>query len=156
VHALLMRMSKLDYAIELEVDCLDNDPNDVAFVRATAAIGGHEAIKEYMACKICPLAAGFSFESMPLGMTPVSKVETPLSLFVVGNIAVEYATRVLVEIETEAKKVLGSFGPKEYDTLYMANISNGVHLNRVLEQMGVLYVLRPLPGSDASHAAIKK
>jgi hypothetical protein len=58
------------------------------------------------------LAVGFGFESMPLGMTPGSKVETPLPLFVVGNVVVEYTAHVLAEVETEAKKVLGSFRPK--------------------------------------------
>jgi hypothetical protein len=42
-----------------------------------------------VACKIYPLVAGFSFESVPLGMTPMSKVETFLSLLAVGTIAVE-------------------------------------------------------------------
>jgi hypothetical protein len=50
----------------------------------------------------------------------------------------------------EAEKVLGSFGPKEYDALCMVNIPNGGHLNRVLEQMGVSYASHPLPSSDAS------
>jgi hypothetical protein len=96
------------------------------------------------------LAAGFGFESVPLGMISVSKVETPLPLFVVGNIAAEHVDHVLVEKETEAKKVLGSFGPKEYDTLCMAIIPNGGRLNWVLEQMGVSYAPCPLPGSEAS------
>jgi hypothetical protein len=56
----------------------------------------------------------------------------------------------------EAKKVLGSFGPKEHGALRLVNISNGSRLNWVLEQMGVSYSPRPLPGSESSHAAIKK
>jgi hypothetical protein len=44
VHALHSQMSELDYAIEPEVECLDNDPNDVAFVRATATIGACDAV----------------------------------------------------------------------------------------------------------------
>jgi hypothetical protein len=83
-------MSKLDYAIEPEVECLDNDPNDATFVRVTTTIGGRDAVEEYLACKICPLAASFGFESVPLGMTPVSKVESPLPLFDVGTIAAEH------------------------------------------------------------------
>jgi hypothetical protein len=94
-----------------------------------------------------PLAAGFGFESVPLRKTPVS-------LFVVGNIAVEHSDHVLAEVETEAKKVLGSFGTKEYDALGTANIPNDAHLNRVLEQMGVLYATRPLFGSEASQVVM--
>jgi hypothetical protein len=74
----------------------------------------------------------------------------------VGNTDVEHATRSLAEIETEVEKVLGSFEPKEYDALYMVNILNGGCLNRVLEQMVVLYSPRHLPGSEASQTAIKK
>jgi hypothetical protein len=80
VYALHSWMSELDYTIEPKVECPDNDPNDAAFVRATATIGGCDAIEEYVTCKMYPLAVGFGFESMPLGMTPVSKVETPLPL----------------------------------------------------------------------------
>jgi hypothetical protein len=40
VFALHLWMSELDYAIEPKVECRDNDPNDAAFVRAIATIGG--------------------------------------------------------------------------------------------------------------------
>jgi hypothetical protein len=72
------------------------------------------------------------------------------------NIAGEHADCVLVEIETEAKRVLGSFGPKEYDTLRAANILNGGHFNRVLGQLRVSYAPRPVPSSLASQAALNK
>jgi hypothetical protein len=32
-------MGKLDYVVEPEVECLDNDPNDAAFIWATITIG---------------------------------------------------------------------------------------------------------------------
>jgi hypothetical protein len=35
MHALHSRMSELDYAVETEVEYPDNNPNDVAFVRAS-------------------------------------------------------------------------------------------------------------------------
>jgi hypothetical protein len=94
-----------------------------------------------------PLAAGFNFERVPLGTTPVSKVETPLPLFAVGNIAKEHATHVLAEIEMEAERVLESFEPNEYDALCMVNIPNSGHLNWVLEQMGVSYAPHPFLAS---------
>jgi hypothetical protein len=103
-----------------------------------------------VACKMYPLAVGFSFKSVPLRMTPVSKVETPLPLFDVGTIDEEHIDCVLEEIETEDERVLGRFGPREYDALRMANISNGGHLNWVLEQMGVSYAPHHLPGFEAS------
>jgi hypothetical protein len=62
----------------------------------------------------------------------------------------------LAEVETEVEKVLWSFRPKEYDTPCTTNILNDGYLNRVLEQMRVPYAPCPLPGSEASQAAIKK
>jgi hypothetical protein len=150
VYALHSRMGELDYSIEPEVECSDNDPNDVAFVRVTATIGGYDTIEEYVACRIYPLAASFTFESVPLGMTLMSKVETPLPLFAVGTIAVEHADHFLAEAETEAEKVLGSFGPREYDALRVVNVPNDSRLNRILEHMGVPYFPRPEPGSATS------
>jgi hypothetical protein len=53
-----------------------------------------------------PLAAGFGFKSVPIGMTHVSKIETCLSLFAVGTIAAEHTDHFLVEVETDAEWVL--------------------------------------------------
>jgi hypothetical protein len=141
VYALHSRMSELDYAIEPEVEYPDND---ATFVRATATIGGCDAVEEYVACKIYPLAASFGFESVPLGTTPVSKVETPLLLFAVGTIATELVDHFLAEVEIETERVLWSFEPREYNALRVVNISNDGRLNCVLEQIGGV-VLSPSP-----------
>jgi hypothetical protein len=156
MYALHSRMSELDYTIEPKVECPDNDPNDAAFVRVTTTIRGRDAVEEYVACKIYPLAASFSFESVPLGMTPVSKVETPLPLFAVGTIATEHVDHFLTEVETETERVLGSFGPREYYALRVVNILNDDRLNRVLKQMGVSYFPRLQPDSVASQSSNKK
>jgi hypothetical protein len=107
-------------------------------------------------CNIFSHAASFGFESVPLGTTLVSKVESSLPLFVVGTIVVEHVDRFLAEVETDTKKLLGSFGLREYDVLKVANIPNGGRLNHVLEQMGVPYFPCPDPGSAASQSANKK
>jgi hypothetical protein len=75
------------------------------------------------------MAAGFDFDSVTLGTTLVSKVETLLLLFVVENITTKHANHVLAEIEMEAERVLESFRPKEYDALRTGNISSGGCLN---------------------------
>jgi hypothetical protein len=67
-------MSELDYSIEPDVDCTDNDPNDAAFVRVTATIRGCDAIEEYVACMLYLLATTFGIENVALGMMPVLKV----------------------------------------------------------------------------------
>jgi hypothetical protein len=97
VYALHSWMSELYYTVEPEVECPNNNSNNAAFVRATTTIGGRDAVEEYVACKIYPLAASFGFESVPLGMTPVSKVETPLPLFIVGTIVVEHVDQFFGE-----------------------------------------------------------
>jgi hypothetical protein len=67
-------MSALDYVVELEVECPDDDANDAAFIRAIATIGGRDAIKEFVACKIYPLASDFGFRGVTIDTTPMSKV----------------------------------------------------------------------------------
>jgi hypothetical protein len=42
-------MSVLDYVVESDVKCLDDDPNDVAFVHVTTTIGGRDVVEEFMA-----------------------------------------------------------------------------------------------------------
>jgi hypothetical protein len=143
VYALHSWMGELDYTIEPEVECPDNDPNDAAFIQTTVTIRGRDAVEEYMAWKIFPLAASFGFESVPLGMPAISRVETPLPLFAMGTIAAEHADHFLAEVEMETKKVMGSFRPREYDALRLMNIPNGDRLNRIFKQMGISY--SPLP-----------
>jgi hypothetical protein len=92
MHALHSRMSELNYAVEPEVECPNKDPNDDVFVRATATIEGRDAVEEYVVCKMYLLTVGFGFESVPLGMIPVSKVETPLPLFTMENVAAEHCS----------------------------------------------------------------
>jgi hypothetical protein len=94
-------MSGLDYVVEPEVECPDDDPNDAAFVRAIATIGGHDAIEEYVVCKVYPLAAAFGFDSVTLVTTPMSKVETPLPMFAVENVTAKNTNRVLAERERD-------------------------------------------------------
>jgi hypothetical protein len=156
VYALHSRMSELDYAVEPKVECAYNDPNDDAFFQVAATIRGYDAIEEYVTCKTYPLAAIFGFESVAFSMTPMSKVEIALPLFAVGAVDAEHVKHFLAKVETEAKRVLGSFGPKEYDALMAVNIPNGGRLNRVFEQMGVSYAPRPVPGSDDSQEVVRK
>jgi hypothetical protein len=139
-----------------EVECLDDDLNDAAFIWATSTIGGRYTVDEYVACKLYPLATDFIFKSMPVGRTLLSKVEICLSLFAVVTIVAEHADHFLAEMEMYAERVLGSFRPREYNAVAVANILIGGHPNRVFEQMGVLYAPRPLTGSEASQAANNK
>jgi hypothetical protein len=97
-----------------------------------------------------PLASSFGFKGVTLDTTPVLKVHTLLPIFLLEMVSTENAHHILAEVETEAKKILGSFRPKEYDALTMAKLPNGGHLNSVFEQMGLAYSPCPLPDSEAS------
>jgi hypothetical protein len=99
VYALWSWMSTLHYTIEPEVECSDNNANDVAFVQAAATIGGHNAVEEFMAYNMYMLASNFGFRGMTIGTTPMSKVQTPLPLFPVEAVHAENAGYVLAEID---------------------------------------------------------
>jgi hypothetical protein len=152
MYALYSRMGALDYVVEPKVECPDDDPNNAAFVCTTATIEGWDAVEEFVVCKMYPLASGFGFRGMTVSTTPVSKVQTPLSVFPVGAVSMEGASRILAKEE----RILGSFKPKEYDVLSAVKLPNGGLLNHVFEQMGLAYAPRPLPGVEAFRAAKEK
>jgi hypothetical protein len=57
-----------------------------------------------------PLASNFDFRGVIVSMTPVLKIRTPLPLLPMEIISMENVGHVLAELETEAKRILGSFG----------------------------------------------
>jgi hypothetical protein len=112
IYLLHSHMSALDYTFELEVECPDDDPNDVAFIRATTTIKGRDAVEEFVACKMFPLAFSFCFRDVAIGTTPVSNVRTPLSLFLMEPVSAWDAAQVLAEVEMVVEQYLGSFRPR--------------------------------------------
>jgi hypothetical protein len=74
VYALHSRMSLLDYTVKPEVECPNDDANNAAFVQATTTIGGQDAIEEFVACKMYPLASSFGFKGVTIGTISMSKV----------------------------------------------------------------------------------
>jgi hypothetical protein len=103
-----------------------------------------------------PLSSGFNFRDVAISMTAMSKVETALPVFPVEAIPTESANRFLAKVETNAKKLLGSYVPREHDVCVLAMLPNGGHLNQVFEEMGVPYAPRPLSGTEAFTAVTKK
>jgi hypothetical protein len=86
----------------------------------------------------------------------VSKVETPLPVFLMEPVSVEVVGHFLVKVGTDAERILGSFGPKEYDVLVTVKPPNNGRLNRVFEQMGIPYGPHPLLGTEASQVETEK
>jgi hypothetical protein len=149
-------MSALDYTVEPEVECLEDDVNDAAFVQVIATIGGWDVVEEFVACKMYPLASNFGFSGVTTGTIPVWKIQMPLPLFLIETISTENGCCVLAEVETEVKRILGIFGPKEHDALEMAKLPNGGLLNHVFEQMGAAYAPRLLPRTEAFQVVREK
>jgi hypothetical protein len=122
-------MSALDYSVEPEVDYLDSGVNDVAFMRATTTIGGRDAMEEFLAYGMYPLASNFGFKDVAIGTTVVLKVETLLLTFLVGAISAEEVGRFLAKVETDIERVLGSYEPREHDACVIAKLPNAGRLN---------------------------
>jgi hypothetical protein len=56
---------------------------DVAFIKATGAIGGHDAMEEYLACGLYPLSTGLNLREVADSIMQVSKLKVPLPKFCV-------------------------------------------------------------------------
>jgi hypothetical protein len=153
VYALHSQMNVLDYTVVPEVKCPDDDTNDTTFIQVTTTMWGQDTVEEFMACKMYPLASCFGIRGVTIGTTHVSKVWISLSLFPIEAVSAESASHILVDVETEAERILGSIRPREDDVLTMMKLPNGGYLNHIFEQMGVAYAPHPLPGCEASQAA---
>jgi hypothetical protein len=127
VFALRSHMSALDY----QVDCPNTDSNDVAFVRATMMIRGHDTIEELLVCGLYPLSA--SFGEVLDTTSLVSKVVVSLPIFPVTPVATESANHFLAKVEMDAEKIVKSYGPKEHEACILAKLPNGGQLNQVFE-----------------------
>jgi hypothetical protein len=90
-----------------------------------------------------PLPSGFGFKDVAIGMAAVLKVEMPLPVFPVEAISEEEASHFLAKVQTDAERVLGSYGPREHVAYVTLKLTNGGHLNRIFEKMGIPYATRP-------------
>jgi hypothetical protein len=131
VHALRSHLSCLNFWTKLYFDCTDDDLSDNAFVWASKHIGGQDVMQEFIACNICPLVVGISFEQVKVGMTPVSKMKVPLPRFAVAR---EDDDNFLARVEKEARVLVGSYTCPEHEAC--AVLSNNGRLNRELELVG--------------------
>jgi hypothetical protein len=100
--------------MEPPVNYPDTDIGDVAFVKATGAIGDHDAV-EYLACVLYCLSAGLSLGEVADGITLVSKLKVLLPKFCVVRSDEDRRCQVLARVELEAGNVVGSYGRTEHD-----------------------------------------
>jgi hypothetical protein len=85
VHILRSYMCSLEFRMDPLFDCADDDSGDVAFVQATKFIGGRDAVEEFIACFMYPLAVGTSFDRVATRTTSVSKLKVSLPKFLTLN-----------------------------------------------------------------------
>jgi hypothetical protein len=97
-------------------------------------------MEEFIACNVCPLAVGISFEQVKVGVTPISKLEVSLPRFVVAH---EDDAKFLARVEKEARVLVGSYTRPEHEAC--AVLLNNGRLNRILELTGVPYGPGPVP-----------
>jgi hypothetical protein len=136
-------------------DCADDDCGDVAFIWATKFIGGRDAVEEFLACGVCPLATGVGFERVAVSMPPILKLKIPLPKFVAARKDDEDDVKFLARVELDAEGIMGSYTRPEHDAC-IAGLRNRDCLNHVFEVMGVAYGPRLVPGSDGFTEASKK
>jgi hypothetical protein len=52
-------MTRLHFAMEPLFECLEDDAGDTTVIKATRSIGGRDAIKEYVSCRLFPIVGEF-------------------------------------------------------------------------------------------------
>jgi hypothetical protein len=102
-------MTRLDFVMEPSFQCPDDKAGEVAFIKATSAIGGQDAVEEYMACGHFPLSVSFSLGEIAEGETPVSKLAVPLAEFPVARHPEETNDDFWARVEFAAVNVLGRY-----------------------------------------------
>jgi hypothetical protein len=155
MYHLHSHMCSLDFWAEPPFDCGDDDSGDTAFVWATKFIGGQDAMEEFVACGMHPLAAGVGFNKVATLVTSVSKLKVPLLKFVAVRKNDEDDVQFLARVELEAEGIMGSYTCPEHEACIMS-LHNGVLLNRVFELAEVAYEPRLEPDTEEFTEASKK
>jgi hypothetical protein len=97
------------------VNCPDMDTGDVAFVKATGAVGGHDVMEEYLACALYPFSASFSLRDGVDGVTPILKLKVSLPMFRAVHYDEEDNVKFLARVELEVENIVGSYSRPEHD-----------------------------------------
>jgi hypothetical protein len=124
VHILRSYMCSLEFRTEPPFDCVDDDSWDVAFVQMTKFIGGRDAVEEFIACIMYPLAANVGFDRVATRTTPISKLKVLLPNFiVVRKDDNEDDVQFLVRVELEEEGIVGIYTKAEHDAC-LAHVLN--------------------------------
>jgi hypothetical protein len=155
IFALHSYMSRLDFITESSFQCPDDEAGDVSFIKATCAIGGRDAVEEYMACGVFPLLVSFHLGEIAEGETLELKLAVPLLEFPIARRPKETNDSFWVRVELATVNVVGQYAHREHKAC-VETMSNEGWVNRVYEQAGVPYGPRLEPDSKACKEAAKK
>jgi hypothetical protein len=155
MYHLHSHMCSLDFWTEPPFDCGDDDLGDTTFFRATKFIGGQDAVEEFVAYGMYPLAASIGIDKVATFTTSISKLKVPLLKFVAVHKDDEDDVQFLAMVELEAKGIMGSYTHLEHESC-ITNLCNGGRLNRVFELAEVAYGPRLEPNTDEFTEALKK
>jgi hypothetical protein len=155
IFALHSYMTRLDFVMGPSFQCPDEEASDVAFVKATPAIGGWDAVEEYMACGLFPLSTSFNFGKIAVGETLVSKLTIPLPDFSVARRLEETNVGFRARVELAVVNVIGWYAHGEHKVC-VEMILNGGQVDKVFEQAGVPCGTCMEPSSKACKEDAKK
>jgi hypothetical protein len=142
MYHLHSHMCSLDFRTEPPFHCHNNNSVDAAFVRATKFIRGRDAVEEFVACGMHPLAIVVGFDKVATLMTPASRLRVPLPKYEAVHKDDEDNVQFLARVELEAEGIMGSCTRLEHDACV---VNNRGSLNRVFELAEVAYGPQPEP-----------
>jgi hypothetical protein len=91
-------------------NCLEDDPNDWAFVHATTTIGGRNTVEEFMASGMWPLSIDSDLGKVVEAEVLLSKIVVPLPKFVVAKPDDEGDEQFVMWIAARADKLVRRYG----------------------------------------------
>jgi hypothetical protein len=143
-HALRSHRSALNFRMKPSVEDSVQDLSDNAFVWAYKNIRGRDVVEEVISCGVWPLSAGVNFEHVKVDLTPASLLKVPLPRFSMLHDDGEDDAQLLARVEQEATNIMDSYTRATHEAC-VASLSNNIHLNHMLEVVGVSYGPRPVP-----------
>ena len=113
---------------------------------ASQVCGGRDAVEEFLAAKVWPLAAGWSPSRFQRKRFVGLKYDVTSPVFGLRRPEGSSDEVIVDELERQAAEILGPWNKKEY--LSLVEVCGGnLRLNRCLAEMGVAYEPRPVPAN---------
>ena len=119
-----------------------------AFMMACQVCGGRDAVEEFLAAKVWPLAAGWSPSRFERKRFAGLKYDVTSPVFGLRRPEGSSDEVIVGELERQAAEILGPWNKKEYHSLVEVCGGN-LRLNRCLAEMSVAYEAQLVPAVGA-------